>query len=80
MEVDEHEHVDEEKAPPTKKLAAVWPISPHWVTIMSLTGSRYMKIPPARGLRTLDAIFCWPRTLLCSCIRAQSRTAVSITY
>ena len=29
MEVDEHEHDDEEKAPPTKKLAAVWLISPH---------------------------------------------------
>ena len=28
MEADEHEHVDEEKAPPTNKLAAVWPISP----------------------------------------------------
>ena len=24
--------VDEEKVPPTKKLAAVWPISPHCVT------------------------------------------------
>jgi len=32
MEVDECEHVDEEKVPPTKKLAAVWPISPHRVT------------------------------------------------
>ena len=28
MEADEHEHVDEEKASPTNKLAAVWPISP----------------------------------------------------
>jgi len=27
MEVDEPEHVNEEKAPPTKKLAAVWTIS-----------------------------------------------------
>ena len=29
MEVDKCKHVDEEKVPPTKKLAAVWPISPH---------------------------------------------------
>ena len=29
MEVDEREHVDKDKAPPTKKLIAVWPISPH---------------------------------------------------
>ena len=27
MEVDECEHVNEEKAPPTKKLAAVWMIA-----------------------------------------------------
>jgi len=71
MEVDEREHVDEEKAP-TKKLAAVWLISPHWVTITSFTGLKHMKIQPASGLRTLDAIFCWPRTFLWSRVRVQS--------
>jgi len=72
MEVDEREHVDEEKAP-TKKLAAVWLISPHWVTITSFTGLKHMKIQPASGLRMLNAIFCQPRTLLWSHVHVQKR-------
>jgi len=73
VEVDVCEHVDEEKASPTKKLVAVQLISPHRVTIMSLTGLRHMKIQPASGLRTLDAILRRQRTLLWSCAHTQSQ-------
>jgi len=76
VKVDVCEHVDKEKASPTKKLVAVQPISPHWVTITSSTGLRHMKIQPASGLRTLDAILRRRRTLLWSCARTQSQAAV----
>ena len=57
MEVDKREHVDEEKVPPTKKLAAVWPIS----SLSDYHGLVWLKAHEdtlASGLRTLDVVFC----------------------
>ena len=59
MEVDKREHVNEEKVPPTKKLAAVW-------TISSLSDCHilgWLEAHEDTASQWLDAIFCHPKTL-----------------